>query len=35
LVKSVHELKKSDEIKLKLLDGKILSEVMEIEENGK
>ncbi|MGC8545386.1 MAG: exodeoxyribonuclease VII large subunit [Athalassotoga sp.] len=35
LVKSVHELKKSDEIKLKLSDGKILSEVVEIEENGK
>ncbi len=35
LVKSVRTLKKSDEIKLKLLDGKILSEVMEIEENGK
>ncbi len=34
-VKSVEELKKKDKIKLELFDGKILSEVLEIDKNGK
>lgn len=34
-VKSVEELRKKDKIELELFDGKILSEVLEIDKNGK